>query len=241
MTDVLISSACRTPIGSFQGALSALSAAELGAIAVREAVKRASIEPAHVERAILGNVLPAGMGQAPARQAVIKAGLPVSVGAITVNKVCGSGLQAVMFARREILVGDAQVIVAGGMESMTNAPYVLPQARSGYRMGNGQISAAIIEARGLSSAASAANAAIDSITSIITPTAPGDWHSLCVPADGSYGVEKGLIFGFPTRSDGHKVEIVQGLDIDAFSREKISATETELKEERDAVQELIPA
>lgn len=100
--------------------------------------------------------------------------------------------------------------------------------------------AAIIEARGLSSAASAANAAIDSITSIITPTAPGDWHSLCVPSDGSYGVEKGLIFGFPMRSDGKKVEIVQGLDIDAFSREKISATETELKEERDAVKELIP-
>jgi acetyl-CoA C-acetyltransferase len=139
MTDVLISSACRTPIGSFQGALSALSASELGAVAVREAVKRAGIEPAHVERAILGNVLAAGMGQAPARQAVIKAGLPVSVGAITVNKVCGSGLQAVMFARREILVGDAQVVVAGGMESMTNAPYVLPQARAGYRMGNGQI------------------------------------------------------------------------------------------------------
>jgi len=139
MTDVVISSACRTPIGAFQGALSSLSAAELGAIAVREAVKRAGIEPSQVERAFIGNVLPAGMGQAPARQAVIKAGLPVSVGAVTVNKVCGSGLQAVMFARREILVGDASVVVAGGMESMTNAPYVLPQARSGYRMGNGQI------------------------------------------------------------------------------------------------------
>jgi acetyl-CoA C-acetyltransferase len=139
MTDVVISSACRTPIGAFQGALSGLSAAELGAIAVREAVKRAGIEPAKVERAFIGNVLPAGMGQAPARQAVIKAGLPVSVGAVTVNKVCGSGLQAVMFARRDVLIGDASVIVAGGMESMTNAPYVLPQARSGYRMGNGQI------------------------------------------------------------------------------------------------------
>jgi len=139
MTDVVISSACRTPIGAFQGALSSLSAAELGAIAVREAVKRAGIDPAKVERAFMGNVLPAGMGQAPARQAVIKAGLPVSVGAVTVNKVCGSGLQAVMFARRDILIGDASVVVAGGMESMTNAPYVLPQARSGYRMGNGQI------------------------------------------------------------------------------------------------------
>ncbi len=139
MTDVVISSACRTPIGSFQGALASLSAADLGAVAVREAVKRAGIEPAKVERAILGNVLPAGMGQAPARQAVIKSGLPVSVGAITINKVCGSGLQAVMYARREILIGDASIVVAGGMESMTNAPYVLPQARGGYRMGNGQI------------------------------------------------------------------------------------------------------
>ena len=101
MTDVVISSACRTPIGAFQGALSSLSAAELGAIAVKEAVKRAGIDGAKVERAFMGNVLPAAMGQAPARQAVIKAGLPVSVGAVTVNKVCGSGLQAVMFARRD--------------------------------------------------------------------------------------------------------------------------------------------
>ena len=139
MTDVVISSACRTPIGAFQGALSSLSAAELGAIAVKEAVKRAGIDGAKVERAFMGNVLPAAMGQAPARQAVIKAGLPVSVGAVTVNKVCGSGLQAVMFARRDVLIGDASVIVAGGMESMTNAPYALPNARSGYRMGNGQI------------------------------------------------------------------------------------------------------
>ncbi len=139
MTDVVISSACRTPIGAFQGALSGLSAAELGAIAVKEAVKRAGIDGGKVERAFMGNVLPAAMGQAPARQAVIKAGLPVSVGAVTVNKVCGSGLQAVMFARRDILIGDASVIVAGGMESMTNAPYALPNARAGYRMGNGQI------------------------------------------------------------------------------------------------------
>jgi len=139
MTDVVISSACRTPIGSFQGALAGLSAAELGAVAIREAVKRAGVDPSKVERAFMGNVLPAGMGQAPARQAVIKAGLPVSVGAVTVNKVCGSGLQAVMFARRDILIGDAGVVIAGGMESMTNAPYCLPNARSGYRMGNGQI------------------------------------------------------------------------------------------------------
>jgi len=137
--DVVICSAVRTPIGSFQGALSPLSASDLGGVAVDEAVKRAGAKRGDVERVILGNVLPAAMGQAPARQAVIKAGLPVSVGAITVNKVCGSGLQALMFARREILVGDAQVLVAGGMESMTNAPYCLPKARGGYRMGNGEI------------------------------------------------------------------------------------------------------
>jgi acetyl-CoA C-acetyltransferase len=137
--EIVIASAARTPIGSFQGAFSSLSAPDLGAAAVREAVRRAGATPDQVERVIMGNVLSAGIGQAPARQCGIKAGLPVSAGAITVNKVCGSGLQAVMFARREILVDDADVIVAGGMESMTNAPYVLPNARSGYRMGNGKI------------------------------------------------------------------------------------------------------
>jgi acetyl-CoA C-acetyltransferase len=137
--EVVISSAVRTPIGSFQGAFAALSAPELGAVAVREAIRRAGARPEDVERVILGNVLPAGLGQAPARQAAIQAGLPVSAGAITVNKVCGSGLQAVMFARREVLVGDARVLVAGGMESMTNAPYLLPKARGGYRMGNGEL------------------------------------------------------------------------------------------------------
>jgi len=137
--EVVLCSAVRTPIGTFQGALSPLSASDLGGIVVDEAVKRAGAKRGDVERVILGNVLPAGMGQAPARQAVIKAGLPVGVGAITINKVCGSGLQAVMFARREILVGDADVLVAGGMESMTNSPYCLPKARSGYRMGNGEI------------------------------------------------------------------------------------------------------
>jgi acetyl-CoA C-acetyltransferase len=139
MTDVLIASAVRTPIASFQGAFGTLSAPELGAVAVRAAVERAGLRPEQVERVYLGNVLSAGIGQAPARQAVIKAGLPVSVGAVTINKVCGSGLQAVMFARREILIGDCDVIIAGGMESMTNAPYCLPHARGGYRMGNGQI------------------------------------------------------------------------------------------------------
>ena len=137
--DVVIASAVRTPIGTFQGAFSALSASDLGAVVVREAVRRAGAKPEDVERVIMGNVLSAGMGQAPARQCVIKADFPVSTTAITINKVCGSGLQAVMFARREILVGDAEVLVAGGMESMTNAPYLLPKARGGYRMGNGEI------------------------------------------------------------------------------------------------------
>ncbi len=139
MSDVVIASAVRTPIGSFQGAFRTLSASDLGAVVVGEAVARAGAQPDQVERVIMGNVLSAGLGQAPSRHTIIKAGLPVSVGAITVNKMCGSGLQAVMFARREILVGDAQVLVAGGMESMTNAPYCLPRARDGFRMGHGQI------------------------------------------------------------------------------------------------------
>ncbi|HXV37268.1 MAG TPA: acetyl-CoA C-acyltransferase, partial [Myxococcota bacterium] len=138
-SDVVIASAVRTPIACFQGAFASLSASDLGAVVVREAVKRAGAIPEDVDAVYMGNVLSAGMGQAPARQCVIKADFPVSTNAVTVNKVCGSGLQAVMFARREILVGDAEVIVAGGMESMTNAPYLMPQARSGYRMGNGQI------------------------------------------------------------------------------------------------------
>jgi len=137
--EVVIASAARTPIASFQGAFASLGAPDLGAVVVKEAARRAGATPEQIERVILGCVLSGGIGQAPARQAVIKAGLPVSTTAITINKVCGSGLQAVMFARREILVGDAEVLVAGGMESMTNAPYLLPQARGGYRMGNGQL------------------------------------------------------------------------------------------------------
>ena len=137
--DVVIAGAARTPVGSFQGALASLAAPELGAIAIREAVKRAGATPEQVDRVIMGCVLSGGIGQAPARQATIKAGLPVTTGAITVNKVCGSGLQSVMFARREVLLGDAEVVVAGGMESMSNAPYLLPNARTGYRMGNGTL------------------------------------------------------------------------------------------------------
>jgi len=137
--NVVIASAARTPIGCFQGALSSLSASDLGALVVREAVKRAGATPEDVDSVIMGNVLSAGMGQAPARQCVIKADFPVSTSAVTVNKVCGSGLQAVMYARREVMVGEADVVVAGGMESMTNAPYIIPKARAGLRLGNAEI------------------------------------------------------------------------------------------------------
>jgi acetyl-CoA C-acetyltransferase len=137
--NVVIASATRTPIGCFQGALSSLSASDLGALVVREAVKRAGATPDDVDAVIMGNVLSAGIGQAPARQCVIKADFPVSTSAVTVNKVCGSGLQAVMYARREVMIGEADVVVAGGMESMTNAPYIIPKARAGLRLGNAEI------------------------------------------------------------------------------------------------------
>ncbi|MCS6844077.1 MAG: acetyl-CoA C-acetyltransferase [Caldilineales bacterium] len=137
--EVVIVSAARTPIGKFQGALSNIPAPELGAIAVKAAVERAGIDPGAVDEVIMGNVVPAGEGQAPARQAAIKGGLPVSVGATTINKVCGSGLKAVMMAAQAIRSGDGELFVAGGMENMNLAPYYLPKARFGYRMGNAEI------------------------------------------------------------------------------------------------------
>jgi acetyl-CoA C-acetyltransferase len=136
MEQVFLVSAVRTPIGRFLGALSPLSATRLGAIAVREAVKRAGIEPSQVEEVVMGNVVQAGLGQNPARQAAIFAGLPDTIPAATVNKVCGSGLKAVMMAAQAIKAGDAHVIVAGGMESMSNAPYLVRNARTGFRMGH---------------------------------------------------------------------------------------------------------
>ncbi|MCE1164686.1 MAG: thiolase family protein [Bacteroidetes bacterium] len=139
MKEVVIVSAVRTPIGSFQGALSSVTAPNLGAIAIKEAVSRAGIKPEDVSEVIMGCVLPAGIGQAPARQASIYAGLPKSVPCMTINKVCGSGLKAVMLAAQAIIAGDADIVVAGGMESMSNVPYYLPKARAGYRMGNGTI------------------------------------------------------------------------------------------------------
>ncbi|MBW2148739.1 MAG: acetyl-CoA C-acetyltransferase [Deltaproteobacteria bacterium] len=137
--EVVIVSAVRTPIGNFFGSLSTFSATDLGGMVIKEAIRRAGIEPDHVDEVIMGNVLPAGLGQNPARQAMLKAGLPVEVGAVTVNKVCGSGLKAVMLAAQAIQCGDAKVIVAGGMESMSQTPYYLERARAGYRMGNGKI------------------------------------------------------------------------------------------------------
>jgi len=143
--EVIITGTCRTPIGAFQGALAPLPAPELGATVIREAVRRAGIEAAQVDEVIMGCVLPAGVGQAPARQAAIKAGLPVDVTCMTINKVCGSGLKAVMLAAQAIMLGDADIIVAGGMESMSNAPYLLPKARSGYRLGHGELVDSVIK------------------------------------------------------------------------------------------------
>src|SRR5438309_2147986 len=137
--DVVISSGCRTPVGKFQGSLSDLSAPQLGAIVVREALKRADVEVAEIDECIMGNVVSAGLGQNPARQAAIFGGLSPAVGAMTINKVCGSGLKSVALAAQAVQTGNSSVVVAGGMESMTNAPYLLPQARKGYRLGNAQI------------------------------------------------------------------------------------------------------
>jgi acetyl-CoA C-acetyltransferase len=137
--EVVIISGCRTAVGKFQGSLSDFSATQLGAIAVREAVKRANLDPKLVDECIMGNVVSAGLGQNPARQAAIFGGLPPEVGAMTVNKVCGSGLKAVALAAQAIQTENSSIVLAGGMESMTNAPYLLPQARKGYRLGNAQI------------------------------------------------------------------------------------------------------
>ena len=139
MREVVIVSAVRTPVGKFLGALSYLSAVELGAIVVREAVRRAGIAPETIDECLMGCVLPAGLGQNPARQAALRAGLSDTVSALTINMVCGSGLKAVALAAQAVMTGSAEVVVAGGMESMSNAPYLLPQARKGMRAGDGQV------------------------------------------------------------------------------------------------------
>lgn len=137
--EVVIASAARTPIGAFQGVFAPLAAHQLGAVAIRAALQRAGVDGKDVNEVLMGCVLPAGQGQAPARQASRGAGVPDHVGCVTINKVCGSGLKAVMLAAQAIRAGDAEIVVAGGMESMTNVPYLLPQARAGYRLGNGSL------------------------------------------------------------------------------------------------------
>lgn len=136
---VVIVGAARTPMGAFQGDFSSLSANELGAVAIRAAVERAGIAPELVEHVYFGNCLMAGQGQAPARQALLKAGLPTSTGAVTLSKMCGSAMQAAIFAHDQLVAGSADVVIAGGMESMTNAPYLVPKGRGGYRIGHGML------------------------------------------------------------------------------------------------------
>ena len=142
--EAVIIAAVRTPVGKFQGSLKGFKATDLGAIVVRESVKRAGVEPAEVDEVIMGCVIQAGLGQNPARQAALRGGLPPAVSAVTINKVCGSGLKSVMMAAQGIQLGDTDLVVAGGMESMSNAPYLLPKAREGYRLGNGELVDAMI-------------------------------------------------------------------------------------------------
>ncbi|MFZ2422619.1 MAG: acetyl-CoA C-acyltransferase, partial [Anaerolineae bacterium] len=142
--EVYLVSAARTPIGRFQGTLKDVPAAVLGGVAVRAAVARAGIDPAQVDEVIMGHVVQAGAGQAPARQAALLGGLPETVSATTINKVCGSGLKAIMMAASAIRAGDGHIYVCGGMESMDMAPYLLPQARSGYRLGNAELVDAVV-------------------------------------------------------------------------------------------------
>ena len=143
--DAVIISAVRTPVGKFLGALKSFKATELGAIVVREAVKRAGVKPEDVDEVIMGCVIQAGLGQNPARQAALHGGLLDKVSAVTVNKVCGSGLKAVMMAAQGVQLGDTEIVVAGGMESMSNAPYLLPKAREGYRLGHGKMLDSVIQ------------------------------------------------------------------------------------------------
>lgn len=137
--EAVIVAAGRTPVGKFQGSLKGFKATDLGALVVRESVKRAGVDPAEVDEVIMGCVIQAGLGQNPARQAALRGGLPPAVSAVTINKVCGSGLKSVMMAAQGIQLGDTDMVVAGGMESMSNAPYLLPKAREGYRLGNGEL------------------------------------------------------------------------------------------------------
>src|ERR671939_857997 len=144
LNEAVIVSAARTPVGKFLGSLKGFSAPQLGALVVRESVKRAGVKPEDVDEVIMGCVIQAGLGQNPARQAALKGGIPFGVSAVTINKVCGSGLKSVMMAAQGIQLGDSEIVVAGGMESMSNAPYLLTKAREGYRMGDGAMVDAMI-------------------------------------------------------------------------------------------------
>src|ERR671926_810630 len=144
LNEAVIISAARTPVGKFLGSLKNFTAPQLGAMVVRESVRRAGVKPEEVDEVIMGCVIQAGLGQNPARQAALHGGIPFGVSAVTINKVCGSGLKAVMMAAQGVQLGDAEVVVAGGMESMTNAPYLVPNAREGYRLGNGTLVDAMI-------------------------------------------------------------------------------------------------
>src|SRR5438034_9595632 len=143
--EAVIISAVRTPVAKFLGALKSFKATDLGAIVVREAVKRAGVNPEEVDEVIMGCVIQAGLGQNPARQAALKGGLPDKVSAVTVNKVCGSGLKAVMMAAQGVQLGDTEIVVAGGMESMSNAAYLIPKAPQGYRLGQGKMLDSVIQ------------------------------------------------------------------------------------------------
>src|ERR1044072_864337 len=145
LNEPVIISATRTPVGKFLGSLKGFTAPQLGAIVVRESVKRASVNPEDVDEVIMGCVIQAGLGQNPARQAALNGGLPNTVSAVTVNKVCGSGLKAVMMAAQGVQLRDTEIVVAGGMESMSNAPYLLTKAREGYRLGHGKILDSVIQ------------------------------------------------------------------------------------------------
>src|SRR5258708_31565431 len=143
--EAVIISAVRTPVGRFLGALKGFSATDLGAITVRESVRRAGIKAEHIDEVIMGCVIQAGLGQNPARQAALHGGLPPAVSAVPVNKVCGSGLKAVMMAAQGVQLGDTEIVAAGGMESMSNAPYSIPKAREGYRLGHGRMLDSVIQ------------------------------------------------------------------------------------------------
>ena len=207
--DIVIVSAARTPVGRFEGGLSGVTAPELGAVVIRQAIARAGVPPDMVDEVLMGNVLQAGLGQAPARQASIAAGLPVSVGASTINKVCGSGLKTVMLGAAMLKAGDAQLVVAGGMESMNGAPYLLPKARFGYRMGAGEIVDGMVH---------------DGLRCALSDQSMGDAAEWIAR---EYGITREAMDGYALQS--HK-RAAAARDSDAFAREIVPVTVPRRKE-----------